>query len=69
MMIIFKNDWMKLMRIEDKYILQYNSGDLINSIKEIEISELDATKAQKDDQSAYEVIIKYQNLENNFDKM
>ena len=60
MEIVFQKDWIKIFRSADKYIIQYNSGDLINSIGEIEVSEADAKKAQINDQNAYEVIVKYQ---------
>ena len=60
MEIIFQNDWMQILQDNSKYIIQYNSGDLINSIREVEVSKADAEKAQTSDQNAYEVIIKYQ---------
>ena len=66
MEIVYKNDWMQIIKKGEQYIIQYNSGDLINSIREIEVSKADALKAQKSEQSAYEVILKYQNLENSF---
>ncbi len=66
MEIVYKNDWMQIIKKGEQYIIQYNSGDLINSIREIEVSKDDALKAQKSEQNAYEVILKYQNLENSF---
>ncbi len=66
MEIVYKNDWMQIIKKYEQYIIRYNSGDLINSIREIKVSEADALKAQKNEQSAYEVILKYQNLENVF---
>ena len=66
MVIVYKNDWMQIIKKGEQYIIQYNSGDLINSIREIEVSKDDALKAQKSEQNAYEVILKYQNLENSF---
>ncbi len=66
MEIAYKNDWMQIIKKGEQYIIQYNSGDLINSIREIEVSKDDALKAQKSEQNAYEVILKYQNLENSF---
>jgi hypothetical protein len=62
--ILYKNDWMLILEEDEKYSIRYNSGDLVNSIKEIVVSKSDAIKAQKSDQNAYEVIIKYQNLQN-----
>ena len=66
MEIVYKNEWMQIIKKGEQYIIQYNSGDLINSIREIEVSKDDALKAQKSEQNAYEVILKYQNLENSF---
>ena len=66
MEIVYKNDWMQITKKGEQYIIQYNSGDLINSIREIKVSKADALEAQKNEQSAYEVILKYQNLENSF---
>ena len=42
-------------------MIKYNSGDLVDSIQEVKVSEADSHKAQKSDQDAYDVIIKYQN--------
>ena len=64
MEMVYKNDWMQIIKESEQYIIQYNSGDLINSIEEIAVSESDAVKAQENEQSAYEIIIKYQNLQN-----
>lgn len=65
---VYKNDWMQIFKKGEQYIIQYNSGDLINSVKEIEVSKSDAIKAKESDQSAYEVIIKYQNLQEHENK-
>jgi len=62
-MKIFENDWMRIIKQDDKYVIQYNSGDLTNSTQEIVVSEIDALKIQESPESAYDVIIKYQNLE------
>ena len=59
---IFENDWMMIVKQDDKYMIQYNSGDLTNSTQEIVVTEIDALKAQESPESAYDVIIKYQNL-------
>jgi len=64
MEMIFKNDWIKIIKNLDSYIIQYNSGDLTNSVKEVAVSRQDAEIAQESEQSAYEVILKYQNIEN-----
>ena len=66
MEMVYKNDWMQIIKKGEQYIIQYNSGDLINSIREIKVSKDDALKAQKSEQNAYEVILKYHNLENSF---
>lgn len=55
---------MQIMKEGEQYIIQYNSGDLTNSIEKIEVSKSDATRAQESEQSAYKVIIKYQNIHN-----
>ncbi len=61
MVIVFENDWMQIISKGKEYIIRYNSGDLINSIEEIEVTKADAEKAQESDQSASEIILKYQN--------
>jgi len=63
MEIIFENYWMKIRKAENKYSIQYNSGDLIDSTREIDISEEDAIIAQQSEKDAYNVIIKHQNIE------
>lgn len=63
MEIIYKNDWMQIKRKNERYIIQYNTGDLANSINEIEVSKADADRAQESGKCAYEVILKYQNLQ------
>jgi|GEM_PF-2779528 len=64
MEIVFQNDWMKIIKNLDVYIIQYNSGDLTNSVKEVVVSRQEAEIAQESEQSAYDLILKYQNLEN-----
>jgi len=60
---MFENDWMRIVMQDDNYVIQYNSGDLANSTQEIVVSEIDALKVQESPESAYDVIIRYQNLE------
>jgi len=62
-MMIFENDWMRIIKQDDKCVIQYNSGDLTNSTQEIVVSEKDALKVKASPESAYGVILKYQNLE------
>ena len=61
MEIVYENDWMEIVKKGDQYIIRYNSGDLTNSISEAVVSKADAEKAQESDESAYEIILKYQN--------
>ena len=63
MEVIYENDWMRILKIGTEYLIKYNSGDLVDSIQEVKVSEADSHKAQKSDQDAYDVIIKYQNKE------
>lgn len=63
MEIIFENYWMRISRTRDKYNIKYNSGDLMDSVREIEVSEEDALLAKQSDKDANSVIIKYQNIE------
>lgn len=59
---IFENYWMQIIKIGEKYIIKYNTGDLICSIDEIEVTKRDAMQALENDQNAYNIIIKYQNI-------
>ena len=54
---------MRIIKKDDRYVIQYNSGDITNSTQEIIVSEIDALKAQESPESAYDVIIRHQNLE------
>ena len=60
---LFKNDWLQINKENNSYRILYNSGDLINSVKEIEVSREDALLAQRSDSDAENVIVKYQNIE------
>ena len=59
---IFKNDWMEIYTCNNAYFIKYNSGDLINSIREIEVSEEDAKRAQESGEAAYHIILHYDNI-------
>ena len=61
MEMIFKNDWMQIMIEDGEYLIDYNSGDLINSKQRIHVIKSDAIKAQLSEKDAYEVILKYEN--------
>ena len=63
MEMLFKNDWLQINKENNSYKIIYNSGDHINSVKEIEVSGEDALLAQRSDSDAENVIIKYQNIE------
>lgn len=62
MEIVYDRGWMQVIKRENRVYIRYNSGDMINSIDEIEVSISDAINAQEGDQIANEIIIKYQNL-------
>ncbi|MCL2083444.1 MAG: hypothetical protein FWH04_09480 [Oscillospiraceae bacterium] len=63
MEIIFENDWMQIKKTNGRYVIQYDSGAHFDNIKETEVSEEDAILAQKSEEEAEKVIIKYQNIE------
>lgn len=63
MEVIYEKDWMQIFNNDEQYIIRYNSGDLMNSMRDISVTKADALKAQESDQMAYEIILKYQNLE------
>ena len=62
--ILFENDWTEIVEEMGQYFIRYNSGDLVNSKKEILVSKEDANLAQKSEKDETDVIIKYQNLYN-----
>jgi len=62
MEILFENDWMKIIKQDDKYIIQYDSGDLIGSIQEVVVSESDAKIALESVENADQIIMKYLNI-------
>lgn len=44
----------------DKYYIRYDTGEIVQKMSEIEVSEEDAKKAQKSSDDAYKVILSYQ---------
>lgn len=62
MEVVYKTDWMEILKDEEKYYIRYDSGELVSRILKIEVSEEDAKKAQKSEEAAYRVILHYQNM-------
>ena len=60
---IFEDFGIQIFSENGKYFIEFDSGELVSKMVEIEVSKEDAEKAQESEQSAYEVIIKYQNIE------
>ena len=63
MITIYRNYWLEIFKDDERYVIRYNSGDHFDSIREIEVTEEDAMRAQEGDEAAYWVITHYKNVE------
>ncbi len=63
MKTIYKNDWLEILEHEGTYTIRYDSGDIGGKIRETEVTEEEAMRAQESDNAAYWVIIHHQNIE------
>ena len=59
---IFEDYGIEILTKDDKYYIRYDTGEIVGRIDEIEVSEEDSIRAQKSEEDAYHVILKYQNL-------
>lgn len=55
--MIFTGFGVEILKRDGRYIIKYDSGEIISKIKEAEISEEEFLKAQKSEKDAYEVLL------------
>lgn len=54
---IFSDFGIEIFKREERYFIRYDAGEIVVQIREEEITEEEATKAQKSEESAYEVLL------------
>ena len=59
--LIFSGYGIKIFKINEKIFLRYDAGEIVIKMKEIEITEKEAIKAQISSKDAYEVILEHEN--------
>ncbi len=62
-MLIYKDDSMEIFEHNGIYTIRYDSGDHFGTIREIEVTEEEAMRAQESEDAAYWVIIHRRNIE------
>lgn len=55
--MIFTGYGVDIFRRDGKYIIKYDSGEIVSKMVEDEISEEEVLKAQKSERDAYEVLL------------
>ncbi len=65
MEVIFKGYNIELSKDKDKYFLTFDEGRFAIKMRTIEITEEEAIKAQKSAEDSYQVVIDFQNREQN----
>ena len=63
MEIILEDEGIQLGKMEDKYYLVYDLGELAVQMKELQITDDEATQVKNNPECAYDIIISYQNKE------
>lgn len=63
MKIILEDEGIQLGKIEDKYYLIFDSGEMAVQMKELQITDEEAKKVKDNPDFAYDIIIAYQNKE------
>ncbi len=59
---IFDDYGIEIFNNEEEYIIRYESGEIACVPEDIKVSKADAEKAQLSAESAYDVVLKYQNM-------
>ncbi len=62
-MLIYKDDSMEIFEHNGIYTIRYDSGDHFGTIREIEVTEEEAMRAQESEEAAERIIIHHQNIE------
>lgn len=55
--MVFVGFGVEIYKRDGKYIIKYDSGELVSKIQEDEITEKEVLKAQKSERDAYEVLL------------
>ncbi len=63
MKIILEDEGIQLGKMDDKYYLIFDSGELAVQIKELKITDEEANRVKENPECAYDIIITYQNKE------
>jgi len=63
MKIILEDEGIQLGKMEDKYYLVFDSGELAVPMKELQITDEEATQVKDNPDCVYDIIIAYQNKE------
>lgn len=63
MIKIFEDYGVEIFAEGEKRYIRFDDGEIVSHFATIEVSHEDAVFAQKSDQDAYNVVIKYQNIE------
>lgn len=66
---IFSGYGIEIIERDKKLFLQYDAGEIVDLMIEVEVTEDESIKAQNSDTDAYEVIIKLQNEKRPYNKL
>ncbi|RUT44530.1 hypothetical protein EJP82_18130 [Paenibacillus anaericanus] len=66
---LFSGYGIEIIERDKKLFIQYDAGEIVDLMIEVEVTEDESIKAQKSDTDAYEVIIKLQNEKRPYNKL
>lgn len=55
--VIFSNYGVEIIKREGRFLIRYDAGEIVVEVREDEITEEEAAKAQKSEEDAYEVLL------------
>lgn len=55
--VIFSNYGVEIIKREGRFLIRYDAGEIVVEVREDEITEEEAAKAQKSEKDAYEVLL------------
>jgi hypothetical protein len=58
--MIFQGFGVEIFQRDGRYFIRYDAGEITVQFRENEITDVEAAKAQKDEESAYEVLLECQ---------
>ena len=56
---LFCNYGIEILKKDGKYYIRFDSGELVSAMKKIEVTEKDASLAQRDEKTAYHILLNY----------